>query len=64
MNYKVEEQQPKFHTPGIFFYNIKLGKFCALVFYYYLKKTPAESQRIFVEAYGQHALGKTGFQVV
>ena len=31
----------------------------ALVLYYHLKKTPAESHRILVEAYGEHALGKT-----
>ena len=31
----------------------------ALVFCYHLKKTAAESHRILVEAYGEHALGKT-----
>ena len=31
----------------------------ALVFCYHLKKTAAESQRILVEAYSEHALGKT-----
>ena len=31
----------------------------ALVFCYHLKKTVAESHRILVEAYGEHALGKT-----
>jgi len=31
----------------------------ALVFYYHLKKTAAESHRMLVEAYGQHALGKS-----
>ena len=30
-----------------------------LVFCYYLKKTAAESHRMLVEAYGEHALGKT-----
>ena len=31
----------------------------ALVFCYHLKKTAAESHRMLVEAYGEHALGKT-----
>ena len=31
----------------------------ALVFCYHLKKTAAESHRLLVEAYGEHALGKT-----
>ena len=31
----------------------------ALVFYYHLKKTAAESHQMLVEAYGEHALGKT-----
>ena len=31
----------------------------ALVFCYHLKKTSAESHRMLVEAYGEHALGKT-----
>ena len=31
----------------------------ALVFCYYWKKTAAESHRMIVEAYGEHALGKT-----
>ena len=30
----------------------------ALVFCYHLKKTAAESHRMLVEAYGEHALGK------
>ena len=31
----------------------------ALIFYYHLKKTAAESHRMLVEAYGEHALGKS-----
>ena len=31
----------------------------ALIFCYHLKKTAAESHRILVEAYGEHALGKS-----
>ena len=31
----------------------------ALVFCYHLKKTAAEPHRVLVEAYGEHALGKT-----
>ena len=31
----------------------------ALIFYYHLKKTVAESHRMLVEAYGEHALGKS-----
>ena len=31
----------------------------ALIFFYHLKKTAAESHRILVEAYGEHALGKS-----
>ena len=31
----------------------------ALVFCYHLKKTAAESHRMLIEAYGEHALGKT-----
>ena len=31
----------------------------ALVFCYHLKKTAAESHRMLVQAYGEHALGKT-----
>ena len=31
----------------------------ALVFCHHLKKTAAESHRMLVEAYGEHALGKT-----
>ena len=31
----------------------------SLVFCYHLKKTAAESHRMLVEAYGEHALGKT-----
>ena len=31
----------------------------ALVFCYHLKKTAAESHRMLVKAYGEHALGKT-----
>ena len=31
----------------------------ALVFCYHLKKTAAESHLMLVEAYGEHALGKT-----
>jgi len=32
----------------------------ALIFcYHYLKKTAAESHRMLVEAYGEHALGKS-----
>ena len=31
----------------------------ALVFCYHLKKTAAESYRMLVQAYGEHALGKT-----
>ena len=31
----------------------------ALVFRYHLKKTAAESYRMLVKAYGEHALGKT-----
>jgi len=31
----------------------------ALIFCYYLKKTAAESHRMLVEAYGEHALGKS-----
>ena len=34
----------------------------ALVFCYHLKKTAAESYRMLVEAYGEHALGKTQFE--
>ena len=33
----------------------------ALVFCYHLKKTAAESDRMLVEAYGEHALGKTQY---
>ena len=33
----------------------------ALVFCYHLKKTAAEWHRILVEAYGEHALGKTQY---
>ena len=33
----------------------------ALVFCYDLKKTAAESHRMLVEAYSEHALGKTQF---
>ena len=31
----------------------------ALIFCYHLKKTAAESHRMLVEAYGEHALGKS-----
>jgi len=31
----------------------------ALIFYYHLKKTAAELHRMLVEAYGEHALGKS-----
>ena len=31
----------------------------ALIFFYHLKKTAAESHRMLVEAYGEHALGKS-----
>ena len=31
----------------------------ALIFCYYLKKIAAESHRMLVEAYGEHALGKS-----
>ena len=31
----------------------------ALIFCYHLKKTAAESHRMFVKAYGEHALGKS-----
>ena len=31
----------------------------ALIFYYHLKKTAAESHRMLVEAYSEHALGKS-----
>ena len=31
----------------------------ALVFRYHLQKTAAESHRMLVEAYGEHAVGKT-----
>ena len=50
---------------GIFFSNLKHVEFCdydlrtVLVFCYHLKKTAAESHRMLVEAYGEHALGKT-----
>ncbi|XP_029680615.1 retinoid-inducible serine carboxypeptidase-like [Formica exsecta] len=33
----------------------------ALIFCYHLKKTAAESHRMLVEVYGEHALGKKGF---
>ena len=52
------------HFPciSIFFYNLKHVEFCAyelrLIFCHHLKKTAAESRRMLVEAYGQHALGK------
>ena len=34
-------------------------RFTALIFCYHLKKTAAESHRMLVEAYGEHALGKS-----
>ena len=32
---------------------------CALIFCYHLKKSAAESHRMLVEDYGEHALGKS-----
>jgi len=34
----------------------------ALIFCYHLKKTAAESHQMLVEAYGEHALGKSQFE--
>ena len=34
----------------------------ALIFCYHLKKTAAESHRMLVEAYSEHALGKSQFE--
>ena len=34
----------------------------ALIFCYHLKKIDAESHRMLVEAYGEHALGKSQFE--
>ena len=42
--------------------NFVLGNYdlrTALIFCYHLKKTAAESHRMLVEAYGEHALGKS-----